>query len=85
MCRLVFYKALCLAFMVEKFTKHQLPQSGTPFLPSPVPELEFSPAGILLFLLEYRQSPREAINNVEAWMTMIREKRREAVIRSKVF
>jgi chaperone BCS1 len=30
-----------------------------------VPELEFSPAGILSFLLDYRQSPEEAINNVE--------------------
>jgi hypothetical protein len=30
-----------------------------------VPELKFSPAGILLFLLEYRQSPEEVINNME--------------------
>ncbi|KAH8759552.1 hypothetical protein F5882DRAFT_453760 [Hyaloscypha sp. PMI_1271] len=30
-----------------------------------VPELEFSPAGILSFLLDYRQSPEEAIDNVE--------------------
>ena len=29
-----------------------------------VPELEFSPAEILSFLLEYRQSPEEAIANV---------------------
>jgi hypothetical protein len=36
MCRLVFHKALCLAFVVEKFTEHQLPQSGTPYLPSPI-------------------------------------------------
>ena len=34
MCRLVFHEALCLAFAVEKFTEHQLPQLGTPFLPS---------------------------------------------------
>ncbi len=34
MCRLIFHKALCLAFAVEKFTEHQLPQPGTPFLPS---------------------------------------------------
>lgn len=30
-----------------------------------VPELKFSPARILSFLLEYRQSPEEAIDNVE--------------------
>jgi mitochondrial chaperone BCS1 len=29
-----------------------------------VPELEFGPAEILSFLLEYRQSPEEAIANV---------------------
>jgi chaperone BCS1 len=43
-----------------------------------VPELEFGPAEILSFLLEYRQSPREAIDNVEIWMTRIREERKEA-------
>jgi ankyrin repeat protein len=31
MCCLVFHEALCLAFAVEKFTEHQLPQWGTPF------------------------------------------------------
>jgi hypothetical protein len=36
MCRLVFHEALCLAFVAEKFSKHQLPQSGTPFLLSPI-------------------------------------------------
>jgi hypothetical protein len=36
MCRLVFHEALCLAFAVQKYTEHQLPQSGTPFLPSPI-------------------------------------------------
>jgi chaperone BCS1 len=30
-----------------------------------VPELKFSPAGILSFLLEHKQSPEEAIDNVE--------------------
>jgi hypothetical protein len=41
-----------------------------------VPELVFNPAEILLFLLEYRQQlPGEAIDNVEAWMTRIREER----------
>ncbi|CZR67190.1 related to BCS1 protein precursor [Phialocephala subalpina] len=40
-----------------------------------VPELKFSPAELLSFLLEYRQSPEEAIDNVEKWMTRIREER----------
>jgi chaperone BCS1 len=40
-----------------------------------VPELKFSPAEILSFLLEYRQSPGEAIDNVEKWMTRIMEER----------
>lgn len=39
-----FHEALCLVFAVEKFTEHRLPQSGTPFLPSSVPELELSPS-----------------------------------------
>jgi chaperone BCS1 len=43
-----------------------------------VPELEFSPAEIVSFLLEYRQSPGEAIDNVEAWTTKIREERKKA-------
>jgi chaperone BCS1 len=43
-----------------------------------LPELEFSPAEIVSFLLEYRQSPGEAINNVEAWTTRIREERKKA-------
>jgi hypothetical protein len=30
-----------------------------------MPELEFSPAEILLFLLEYRQSLEEGVGNVE--------------------
>jgi chaperone BCS1 len=30
-----------------------------------VPELRFSPAEVLSFLLEYRHSPEEAIDNVE--------------------
>jgi chaperone BCS1 len=34
-----------------------------------VPELKFSPAEILSFLLEYRQSPEEAIDNVEQLTT----------------
>jgi chaperone BCS1 len=43
-----------------------------------VPELKFSPAEILSFLMEHRQSPGEAIDNVEMWMTRIREERKEA-------
>jgi len=43
-----------------------------------VPELKFSLAEIISFLLEYRQSPREAIDNIEIWMTRIREERKEA-------
>jgi chaperone BCS1 len=43
-----------------------------------MPELEFSPAEILSVLLEYRQSPGEAIDNVEAWVTRIREAKNEA-------
>jgi chaperone BCS1 len=43
-----------------------------------VPELEFSPAEISSFLLDHRQSPEEAIDNVEAWMARIREERKEA-------
>jgi len=41
-------------------------------------ELKFSLAEIILFLLGYRQSPREAIDNVEMWVTRIREERKEA-------
>jgi chaperone BCS1 len=43
-----------------------------------VPELQFSPAEILSFLLEYRQSLGEAIDNVEAWTTRIRVERKKA-------
>lgn len=42
-----------------------------------IPKLEFSPVKILLFLLEYRQSLKDVISNVEAWMTRIRKKGRE--------
>jgi chaperone BCS1 len=43
-----------------------------------VSELEFSLAEILSFLLEYRQSPGEAIDNVEAWTTRIKGERKKA-------
>lgn len=35
--------------------------------------ITFSPAEILSFLIGYRQSTREAIENVETWMTRIKE------------
>jgi hypothetical protein len=38
-------------------------------------ELEFSLIEILSFLVEYRQSFKEAIDNMEAWMTKIRKER----------
>jgi hypothetical protein len=41
-------------------------------------ELKFSLAEIISFLLGYKQSPREAINNIEIWMTRIKEERKEA-------
>lgn len=36
-------------------------------------ELEFSPAKLLSFLLEHKQSPKDAIDNVEIW-NGVREK-----------
>jgi len=42
-----------------------------------VPELTFSPAEILSFLMGYRHSPGEVIINVERWMARIREQREE--------
>ncbi|KAH6675906.1 BCS1 N terminal-domain-containing protein [Halenospora varia] len=42
-----------------------------------VPELEFSPAELLSFLMGYRQSPEEVIDNVEVWMMRIREERKK--------
>jgi mitochondrial chaperone BCS1 len=41
-----------------------------------VPELEFSPAEILSFLMENRQSPGMAVANVQGWMDLIREERK---------
>jgi len=40
-----------------------------------VPELEFSPAEIYSFLLEHRQSAVQAVDDVEEWMTRIREEK----------
>ncbi|KAH6708976.1 mitochondrial chaperone bcs1, partial [Leptodontidium sp. MPI-SDFR-AT-0119] len=47
-----------------------------------VPELEFSPAEISLFLFEHRQSPGHAIDNVEIWMAKIQEDRGKLVMNS---
>ncbi|EDN02278.1 hypothetical protein I7I51_05371 [Histoplasma capsulatum] len=44
---------------------------------SKVPELEFSPAEILSFLIENRRSPKEAVDNVAAWMAGIRSERKK--------
>jgi hypothetical protein len=37
------------------------------------PELDFSPAEILLFRLKYRQSPEAALDHIEAQIVRIRE------------
>ena len=50
-----------------------------------MPKLEFSPAEILSFLLEYKQSPREAADNVEVWITRIMEDRKKAKNKEKRF
>jgi len=44
---------------------------------SKVPDLEFSPAEIIAFLLENRQSPSTAVEGVQQWMTKIREGKKE--------
>jgi chaperone BCS1 len=43
---------------------------------SKVPEHEFSPADIQLFLLEYKESPRRAVENVQEWIIRAREENR---------
>ena len=50
-----------------------------------VPKLEFSPAEILSFLLEHKQSPGEAIDSVEVWITRIMEDRKKAKNKEKRF
>jgi hypothetical protein len=50
-----------------------------------VPKLEFSLAEILLFLLKHKQSPREAIDNVEVQITRIMEDRKKAKNNEKRF
>lgn len=40
-----------------------------------VPEQEFCPAEIQLFLLEHRGSPQMAVQNVQEWITRIREEK----------
>jgi chaperone BCS1 len=44
-----------------------------------VPEQEFSPAEIQLFLLEHRRSPYMAVQNVQGWMARIREEKGQIV------
>jgi chaperone BCS1 len=41
-----------------------------------VPKLEFSSAESLSFILANKQSAGQAVDNVEAWMTRIREERK---------
>lgn len=43
-----------------------------------MPELEFSPAEILSFLVVNKQSPSIVVDNVVQWMTKIREERKKA-------
>ncbi len=43
-----------------------------------VPKLEFSPAEVLSFLLANKQSPGQAVDNVEVSMTRIIEERKKA-------
>jgi chaperone BCS1 len=50
-----------------------------------VPTLEFSPAEILSFLLEHKQSPGEVIDNVEVWITRIMEDKKKAKNEEKRF
>ena len=42
-----------------------------------IPEQEFSPAEIQSFLLEYRQSPHMAVENVQEWVVRTREAKRQ--------
>jgi mitochondrial chaperone BCS1 len=42
-----------------------------------VPQLEFSPAEILSFLLENRQSPSMAVENVQQWTIRMREEKKK--------
>jgi chaperone BCS1 len=40
-------------------------------------QLEFSPAEIMSFLLEYRQSPSMAVENVQQWTIRMREEKKK--------
>jgi chaperone BCS1 len=42
-----------------------------------VPKLEFSPAEIMSLLLANKQSPRQAVDNVEVWMEKIKEEKKK--------
>jgi chaperone BCS1 len=50
-----------------------------------VPKLEFSPAEILSFLLEHKQSAGEAIDNVDVWITRMMEDRKTVKNKEKRF
>jgi len=41
-----------------------------------IPELEFSPAEIISLLLENKQSPQQAISNVDTWTEKIRDEKK---------
>ena len=47
-----------------------------------VPELKFSPAGIVSFLLEHKQSPEEAIDSVEQLIAKLTEAKSESLVGS---
>ena len=40
-----------------------------------VPQLEFSPAEILSYLLQYRQSPADAVKHAEEWVAVLRREK----------
>jgi chaperone BCS1 len=46
-----------------------------------VPESEFSPAEVLSLLLEHRRSPESAVANVAAWVSRVREEKRNKLKR----
>jgi hypothetical protein len=48
-------------------------------------ELKFSLVEFLLFLLNHKQSPGEAVDNVEVWITRILEDREKAKNKEKSF
>jgi hypothetical protein len=45
-----------------------------------VPKLEFSPAEIMSILLANKESPRQAIDNVDAWVEKARKKLKRQIL-----